>query len=99
MSFHRTPLPEYEVVDLAGWSYVMTPEVIADRFESGCYHEPEGTFRGRYNHSNTYDTVFVNVPLCGQCDQPIRDHRCEHCELIFVLDAKPLGDGHYRVEG
>jgi hypothetical protein len=98
MTVHRIPLPEYQAVDMAAWSYVMTPEVIEDRFESGCYREPEGTFHGRYNHSNTYDTVHVNVPLCSGCDEPIRNMRCDNCSLVFFLNAKHIGGGTYRVE-
>ena len=80
--FVRHPLPEYEVVDFAGWSYVMTPEDIED---------------GRNRIGMRVSNPVFDTPLCSGCDQPIRDMRCDNCAVIFVLDAKHIGGGRFQV--
>lgn len=82
MTFARHPLPEYEVQDLAGWSYTLTHDDIED---------------GRNKIGMRVTNPIYDVPLCQGCDQPIRDMRCDNCSVIFVLDARHIGNGRFQV--
>ena len=102
MSFHRTPLPEY---DMAVHPLVVRQP--CDECEGGgelhtwrtWSNEPSG---GEWTSVRCRDCrgtgEVESDPLCPYCESEVSGDRCDHCLMIFALDAKHIGNGTYRVE-
>lgn len=79
MNARFLPDARIEAVPYSSGSYVMTEADLPSNVV-GTIHDCERAVI----HKPYRAVIWLNVPLCSGCDQPIVDHQCADCELVFI---------------
>ena len=79
---------QFTPVSYAEGSYAMTPADFDDGFHVRWSVDGGTMIATGENKLGILVTAPLNVPLCNGCDEPIVDHLCANCELIFTGDPQ-----------
>lgn len=87
------PAVEYEPVTYAAWSYIMTEDDLPSLGPNGHGTIIDDAKGKRAEIRKPYRAVIhLDTLLCQGCDQPIRAHCCDNCEVVFI-DTPPGAEG------